>query len=60
MDIRVTSQAPSSAPAPARKELQVKRENEGVADRYDSSRALGNYASGAFVGAVGETAASVV
>lgn len=60
MDMRVTSTATPAAPAPPRKEFEVKRETEDIADRYDATRAFGNYVSGAVVGAAGETGATIL
>ena len=63
MDVRIDSRsaaAPRAREPQAPKELQVKPELEAIADRYNSSRSLGNYASGALVGALAETATTVV
>lgn len=42
-------------PPPPRKELEVKPELDKIADRYNTSRTVGNYTSGLLLGAAKET-----
>ncbi len=63
MDIRVTGRSPEPSPTkPPRPSasMEVKHEMEGLADRFSASRSLGNYASGAVVGAATETTAALL
>ncbi len=63
MDMRVTglnSSAPGATAPKVRKEMEVKREMQDLADRYSGTRSLGNYASGAVVGVATETTAALV
>ena len=63
MDIRVTVRSPEPSPAKAPRpsaSMEVKHEMEGLADRFSASRSLGNYASGAVVGAATETTAALL
>ncbi|MFN8610363.1 MAG: hypothetical protein U0931_22690 [Vulcanimicrobiota bacterium] len=46
---------PTPPPQPPKKELQVKPGLDNIADRYNTSRTIGNYTSGLVLGAAKET-----
>jgi len=55
MQISGLKRTPTPPPPPPKKELEVKDGLDNIADRYNTSRTVGNYTSGLLLGAAKET-----
>ena len=60
MKIQSGNQPVPGPPKPPKRELEVKPDLDNIADRYNGSRATGNYVSGMTLGALKETVATTV